>query len=64
MIQERKRVLKNFKEGGKKLKGVYPIPKWITDYHKNFRLRQRSKCFKTCSKCGEVRSIGDFVKDR
>ena len=38
--------------------------KWITDYFKNFRLRQRSKGFKTCSKCGEVRSIGDFIKNR
>ena len=38
--------------------------KWITDYYKNFRLRQRSKGFKTCSKCGEVKSIGDFVKVR
>ena len=38
--------------------------KWITDYYKNFRLRQKNKCFKTCSKCGEVRSIGDFVKNR
>ena len=38
--------------------------KWITDYFKNFRLRQRSKGFKTCSKCGEVRSIGDFTKSR
>lgn len=47
-----------------KLKVNFNNPKWVTDYHKNFRLRQRSKCFKTCSKCGEVRSIGDFVKDR
>ena len=38
--------------------------KWATDYYKNFRLRQRSKGFKTCSKCGEVRSIGDFIKNR
>jgi len=38
--------------------------KWITDYYKNFRLRQRSKYFKICSKCGEVRSIRDFVKNR
>lgn len=38
--------------------------KWITDYYKKFRLRQRSKGFKTCSKCGEVRNIGDFVKGR
>lgn len=38
--------------------------KWITDYYKNFRLRQRSKNLKTCSKCGEVKSVGDFVKNR
>ena len=38
--------------------------KWITDYYKNFRLRQKSKGFKTCSKCGEFRGIGDFVKNR
>lgn len=38
--------------------------KWITDYYKKFRLRQRSKGFKTCSKCGEVKSVGDFVKGR
>ena len=38
--------------------------KWITDYYKNFRLRQRSKDFKTCSKCGEVRGAGDFAKNR
>jgi len=38
--------------------------KWITDYYKNFRLRQRSKGFKTCSKCGEVKNIGGFVKNR
>jgi len=38
--------------------------KWITDYYKNFRLRQRSKDLKTCSKCGEARDIRDFVKDK
>ncbi|MBA7549469.1 hypothetical protein ES705_41953 [subsurface metagenome] len=38
--------------------------KWITDYYKNFRLRQRGKGLKTCSKCGEVRGIGDFFKNR
>lgn len=38
--------------------------KWITDYYKKFRLRQRSKDFKTCSKCGEFRDIEDFVKNR
>ena len=38
--------------------------KWITDYYKNFRLRQKSIGFKTCSKCGEVRGAGDFVRNR
>ena len=47
-----------------RLKVNFSNLKWITDYDKNFRLRRRSKCFKTCLKCGEVRSIGDFVKDR
>ncbi len=47
-----------------RLKVNFNNPRWITDYCKNFRLRQRTKFFKTCSKCGEVRSIGDFVKDR
>jgi len=46
------------------LKKFFTIPKWITDYYKNFRLRQRSKGLKTCPKCGEVRSIRDFVKNR
>ncbi|GAH52574.1 unnamed protein product [marine sediment metagenome] len=34
------------------------------DHHKNLMLRQRGKGLKTCSKCGEVRGIGDFIKDR
>jgi len=34
------------------------------DHHKNLMLRQRTKYFKTCSKCGEVKHIGNFVKDR
>jgi len=46
------------------LKEVYPIPKWITDYHKKFILRERTKCFKTCSKCGETKLISRFPNDR
>jgi len=46
------------------LKGIYPSPKWITDYYKEFRLRERTKCFKTCSKCGETKLISGFPADR
>ena len=46
------------------MKEVYPIPKWITDYHKDFRLRERTKCFKTCSKCGETKLIFKFSIDK
>ena len=46
------------------MKGVYPIPKWVTDYYKEFRLRERTKCFKTCSKCGETKLISRFTTDR
>lgn len=46
------------------MKGVYPSPKWITDYHKKFRLRERTKCFKTCSKCGETKLISEFSIDK
>jgi len=35
----KKRILKNFKEG-EKLKGIYPIPRWITDHYKKFILRE------------------------
>ena len=38
--------------------------KWITDYYKNFRLRQKSKGFKICSKRGEVRGAEDFIRNR
>ena len=48
----------------KKVEGGLSHSKWITGYHKRFRLRERTKCFKTCSKCGEVRGIGDFDKDK
>lgn len=47
-----------------RLKVSFNNPKWVTDYHKNFMPRQRTKYFKTCSKCGEVKNIRDFVKDR
>ena len=46
------------------MKEVYPIPKWITDYYKEFRLRERTKCFKTCSKCGETKLIFKFSVDK
>jgi len=46
------------------LKGIYPNPEWITDYHKKFRLRERTKCFKTCSKCGEIKLIFKFSVDK
>ena len=46
------------------MKGIYPIPKWITDYYKDIMLRERTKCFKTCSKCGETKLIFKFSADR
>lgn len=48
----------------KELKGVYHIPNWITNYHKDFRLKEKTKCFKTCSKCGETKLILKFPADR
>lgn len=64
LLQKEKNLKIRFKEGGKKLKGIYPIPKWITDYHKKFILRERTKCFKTCSKCGETKLISKFSIDK
>ena len=46
------------------MKGVYPSPKWVNEYHKEFRLKERAKCFKTCSKCGETKLISRFPTDR
>lgn len=46
------------------MKEVYPTPKWIIDYHKNFRLKERTKCFKTCSRCGETKLIFKFSVDK
>ena len=46
------------------MKVDYPSPKWVTDYYKDFRLKERTKCFKTCSKCGETKLIFKFSVDR
>ena len=51
-------------KGEKRLKGVYRSPRYMTDYHKEFRLKERAKCFKTCSKCGETKLISKFPDDR
>ena len=48
----------------KKLKEVSSTPKWVTDYYKDFRLKERTKCFKTCSKCGETKLIFKFSLDK
>ena len=47
-----------------KLRKVYLIPKWGTDYHKDFRLREKTKCFKACSKCGETKLIFRFSVEK
>ena len=41
-----------------------PTPKWVTDYYEDFRLKERTKCFKTCSKCGETKLIFKFSVDK
>lgn len=46
------------------MKGVYRSPRYMTDYHKEFRLREKNKCFKNCSKCGETKLISRFTTDR
>jgi len=46
------------------LKGVYRDPRHVTDYYKEFRLREKTKCFKTCSKCGETKLIFKFSVDK
>ena len=46
------------------MKKVYLIPKWGTDYHKDFRLKEKTKCFKTCSKCEETKLIFRFSVDK
>lgn len=46
------------------MKGVYRDPRYVTDYYKEFRLRERTKCFKTCSKCGETKLISKFPLDK
>ena len=39
-------------------------PKWLTDYYKEFRLKEKTRCFKTCSKCGEIKLISKFSDER
>ncbi len=39
-------------------------PKWVTDYYEDFRLKERTKCFKTCLKCGEIKLIFKFSLDK
>ncbi len=46
------------------MKETYPIPKWVTDYYEDFRLKERTKCFKTCLKCGETKLISKFSLDK
>ncbi len=46
------------------MKEVYPIPKWVTNYYKDFMLKERTKCFKTCLKCGEIKLIFKFSVDK
>jgi post-segregation antitoxin (ccd killing protein) len=46
------------------LKETYPIPKWVTNYYEDFRLKERTKCFKTCLKCGETKLISKFSVDK
>ncbi|MBA7588024.1 hypothetical protein ES708_30072 [subsurface metagenome] len=46
------------------MKEVSSTPKWVTDYYKDFRLKERTKCFKTCLKCGETKLISKFSVDK
>ena len=46
------------------MKKSYFILKGITDYHKDFRLKEKTKCFKICSKCKEIKLISKFPADR
>ncbi|MBA7541904.1 hypothetical protein ES705_34220 [subsurface metagenome] len=39
-------------------------PKWVTNYYEDFRLKERTKCFKTCLKCGEIKLIFKFSLDK
>jgi len=46
------------------LKKFFTIPKWMVDHHKKFILKEGTKCFKTCTKCGETKLISKFSADR
>ena len=39
-------------------------PKWVTNYYEDFRLKERTKCFKACLKCGEIKLIFKFSLDK
>ncbi len=47
----------------KGLKKVAP-PEWLTEYYKEFGLKEKTKCFKTCTKCGETKLISKFFVER
>jgi len=40
------------------------LNKFYLDYHKDFRLKEKTKCFKTCSRCKEIKLISKFPADR
>ena len=46
------------------MKKFFTIPKWMTDYYKKFILKEKTKCLKICSKCGETKLISEFFADR
>jgi len=43
---------------------IHKNPKWVADYHQDFRLGERSKFFKVCSKCGETKLLIKFSPDK
>lgn len=45
------------------MKKISP-PEWLTDYYKEFGLKEKTKCFKTCTKCGETKLISKFFVER
>ncbi len=46
------------------MKKFFTIPKWMADYYKKFILKEKTKCLKICSKCGETKLISGFPADR
>ncbi|MBA7553243.1 hypothetical protein ES705_45833 [subsurface metagenome] len=39
-------------------------PEWLMDYYKEFGLKEKTKCFKICTKCGETKFISKFFVER